>query len=119
MKQQSDSDLLDSVSEITSDKLAEAVSHVEQLDKEALEGAKRLGTHHVNQHWVKIRICLYWGFSILSAIVLAVVVVVLLWNHMEGVLKDPKQVAETLSFVWNTFLIILATLFINNKFGSK
>lgn len=115
-------ELLQKLKNTPSDNLSKGVASVDRLDEKDYDDAQRASKHHLNQNWNKIISALHWvlfwsGVALtLSAVI---IIIILLYVYISDVIKTPSATKELLSILWNTVLIVGATLFIEQLTHKK
>lgn len=93
--------------------LRKGVGKTEHFTEEDEESATRRSRTNLGKTIVQIKQCIMW--CALAALVFVMLLFGwILFKHVEGIVADASRRAETLSFVWNTFLVVGATLFIEH-----
>lgn len=122
MTQQDKDNLFQELKNTSSDNLSKGVASVDRLDEKDYDDAQRAGKHHLNQNWNKIKSSLHWvlfwsGAALIIAAI--IIIIILLYVYISDVIQTPSTTKELLNNLWNTILIVGATLFIEQVIQKK
>ncbi len=117
-----DQDLLKEVITSSDSELIADIKEVEGIEDGDLKRSKNLGKSKLDKNWIKIRVGFHWLFFLFIA-VLAVEAAYYLCHlitvFMKNTLSTPELAKEFLLKIWDVFLIVLATLFIEQATQKK
>lgn len=115
-------DLKKGLSQTSGDGLSKAVKKIDSLAESDYADAQRANKHNLSLNWTTMKSWLHWVIFAVGVILLIAAVsalLILLWVYISSVMQSPELTKELLSSIWNTVLIVGATLFIESKFGRE
>jgi len=117
-----DESLKDRLEKTPPEELQGGVKTVEKLGEADYNDAERASEHTLRKNWNTVKSRSHWVlFVIFVILVIAAAgsLVSLLYVYISKVVKDPMEAKALLINIWDTLLVVGATLFIENKFEKK